>query len=156
VSRSDRLGPALLLALLAVSLLTAVLVYHDRTPDLALEVTEIPRHLSPDDDGEKDLAPIAFFVRFDEPDATVEIVGRNKKLVRTLADPIALTEHQEVHCVWDGRDDEGEFALRGKYRLRVILPGQDRDMVFPKRITLERKDEDAAPPPRDPGCEASG
>ena len=38
---------------------------------------------------------------------------------------------------WDGLDDAGDPVLPGRYRLRVILPSADRDMVFPRRITLE-------------------
>lgn len=144
--RADRLGPALLLALLAVSLAVAAFVYRARTPDLALEVTDIQRNLSPDGDGRKDLARVTFFVRFDEPSATVQIVGKDRVIVRTLAAEFGLEEDVPVRCTWDGRNDDGELVARGRYRLRVVLPGQGRDMVFIRRIDLERKNEDRAPP----------
>ena len=61
--------------MLLVALIAAVLVYRARTPDLALEVTKIERLLG---EGEKADLPvdIEFFVRFDEPHALVQIVGK--------------------------------------------------------------------------------
>lgn len=128
-----RLGPALVLALLAASLAVAALVYRARTPDLALEVPRIERNLRLGAPGEQGIAQIRFFVRFDEPDATVQMVGAEREPVRTLYTG-ELTQDEEVVCTWDGRDDEGELVTADDYRLRVVLPGQDRDMVYPRRI----------------------
>lgn len=131
-ARGERLGPALLVALLVASLVIGILVYHARTPDLALEVVEIDREV----ERGSGVAEIVFFVRFDEPDATVQIVGKNKVLARTLATELELSADETVRCVWDGQDDAGDPVPRGRYRLRVVLPGQDRDMVFPRRFDV--------------------
>ena len=129
---SSRVGPAALVALLVVSLLLGVLVYRARTPDLALEVTSFPKTFR-----EGELAEIVFFVRRSEEDATVELVGRDQVVARTLAPSIELSSEEPVRCVWDGRDDEGELAEPGRYRLRVTLPDNGREMVFPKRLDVQ-------------------
>jgi len=126
------LGAAALVALLAVSLLLGIFVFRARTPDLALEVTNFPQELD-----EQGLAEITFFVRFDEPTATVEIVGRDQVVARTLAPSIALNEDEALTCAWDGLDDDGDKVEPGRYRLRVTLPGEDRVMVFPRRLDVQ-------------------
>lgn len=132
-ARSEwRLGAAALVALLVASLALGIFVYRARTPDLALELTSFPREL--DDRG---FSEFVFFVRFDEPSATVEIVGRDQVVIRTLATSIALQAEGAVSCTWDGLDDDGDRAEPGRYRLRVTLPGQERVMVFPRRLDVQ-------------------
>lgn len=136
---SRALGPALLVALLAAALGVAAFVYRERTPDLALDsvrITPAGRKLDRLPDGQLEPAHISFIVRFDEPDATVAIVGRHQRRERVLDRHVALEAGRRVSYVWDGRDQSGQPARRGRYRLRVVLPGQDRDMVFPKRIAV--------------------
>ena len=128
-----RLGPVLLAVLLAAALAVGALVYRARTPDLALEVPRIERDLRLGADGDAGTAQIRFFVRFDEPAATVQIVGTERRPVRTLTQA-ALAENREVVCAWDGRDDAGELVAPGHYRLRVLAPDADRDMVYPRRM----------------------
>lgn len=137
------LGPALLVALLVASLVAGILVYRARTPDLALEVPKIDRLLGQAAKAELPVE-LEFFVRFDEPQALVEIVGSGDATVRTLAAGVTLNEGERVACEWDGLDDEGEPVMPGNYRLRVALPDQGRDMVFPLRIAVRR------PPPAHP------
>lgn len=132
VAGSKRLGAIALIGLLAVSLVLGILVYRARTPDLALEVTSFPKTF-----GDRAFAEIVFFVRLPDEDAKVEIVGRDQVVTRTLADSIALDSDQRVRCLWDGLDDEGEDAPPGRYRLRVTLPSEGREMVFPKRLDIE-------------------
>jgi hypothetical protein len=132
-TRAARLGPALLLALLAASLVVGALVFRARTPDLALEVPRIERDLRLGAEGSEGTAQIRFFVRFDEPEATVQVVGAERAPVRVLYEG-ELFADQDVVCVWDGRDDAGELVIPDDYRLRVVLPGEDRDMVYPRRI----------------------
>lgn len=117
--------------LLAASLLLGIYVYRARTPDLALEVTSFPEEFN-----ERDAVEVEFFVRYDSAEATVEIVGRDQVVARTLATVIALEAEEPVTCMWDGRDDSGERVEQGRYRLRVTLPEEDRVMVFPKRLDV--------------------
>lgn len=132
------LGPVLFVALLAASVAVTAIVLHARTPDLALEVTRMQKHISPNGDGSHDHAHIRFFVRESDTDATVEIVGPDLKPIRTLAEDRPLTADEPVAFTWDGRTDSGALANRhNRYRLRVRLPDQHRDMVYPiRRISL--------------------
>ena len=82
------------------------------------------------------MAHIRFFVRESDPDARVEIVGPNLKLIRVLANQ-PLVANEPVSFTWDGRTGGGALADPGdRYRLRVLLPNRDRDMVYPRRISL--------------------
>lgn len=131
--RGDRLGPALLVALLIATLIAGAFVYRARTPDLALEVLSLVEGECLDQGATKE---VEFFVRFDEPHATVQIVAAGQVPVRTLAADAALTKDQRVTYEWDGLDDDGEPVNRGRYRVRVVLPLQDRDMVYPTKLTV--------------------
>jgi hypothetical protein len=124
--------------LFAAALVAAALVVGTRSPELVLEVSKLQQRISPNGDGIRDDAEISFFVRESDPHATVSIVGRDLKEVRTLATDVELEAGQRVSYVWDGRDDFGQLAPAGRYRLRVQLPSRERDMVFPRRIELER------------------
>jgi hypothetical protein len=136
-------GALLFFGLLAVILVVATLVVRARTPDLVLEVTSIsPRHLVLDGVAE---TRIRFFVREGDRTAKVGIVDGERRVVRTLAAPVALEPDREVVYRWDARDDAGRPVLDGHYRLRVRLPDRDRDMVWPRRITVERTGGDRGP-----------
>lgn len=136
-SRLAGLGAVGLLALLAASVGVSVYVYHARTPDLALEVKILDPKFAPSANGNGERARISYFVRYDEPHSRVEIVGRNKALVRTVDSDLALRDGERMLYRWDGLTDEGKVALPGRYRLRVVLPSVGRDMIYPRRITVE-------------------
>jgi hypothetical protein len=149
--RRIRLTTALFAVLLAASLVTAALVVRAKTPDLMVEITALPGSLhdpstgevakhafTPDGDGKHDVAHFDLFVREDEPHATVEIVGPFLEPVRTLAEDVPLQANKVVRYTWDGDTDNGAPALPSRYRIRVILPSLDRDIVDSRRIALFR------------------
>jgi hypothetical protein len=112
----------------------AAVVVHARTPKLELEILKIPHTFSPDGDGHRDVARISFFVRDSDPHAQVQIVGPDNKLIRTLHRG-PLVAYERYTFTWNGRRSGGRHANpHDGYRLRVILPGQDRDMVYPTQI----------------------
>lgn len=123
-------GAALFFALLGVTLVMAVLVVRARTPDLMLEVTHQPSTLTGDD------ARISFFVRESDEHARVAIVDSHEDIVRTLDSDVELEAGEEVTYEWDRSTDAGTEAPPGRYRLEVALPAKDREMVWPRRITL--------------------
>ena len=132
----SRAGPALFVALLVASVVVAATVIHARSPDLAIEVTRLTREIDPTGDAKDRIAHIRFFVRESDPDATVEIVGPDLRLVRTLARR-PLIANEAVSFRWNGRTNAGALAdPDDRYRLRVLLPNRDRDMVYPRRISL--------------------
>jgi hypothetical protein len=133
------LGAALFLLALAATLVTSVLVVRARTPDLVLEVRQPPA----DDPAEfapqgppPNEVPITFFVREADGHALVGIVDSQEDLVRTLDSDVALAKRRRVTYTWDGRTDAGGFAAPGRYRLLVELPSEDREMIWPRRITV--------------------
>lgn len=142
-------GALALVAVLAAAVAAAVFVYHERTPDLALEVVALDTTAVRGVDEPE----VTFFVRFDEPDATIQIVGRSERPVRTLARDAELVAGERVACVWDGRRNGGRLAPPGAYRLRVVLPSEDREMIHPQEVELlpgrppEEADGDAGPVP---------
>ena len=132
----SRLGAALFFALLVASVVTAAIVVHARTPDLALQVTHLTHKISPQGGGGYRLAHISFFVRDSDPDATVEIVGPNATLVQTLYRG-PLVANKPVSFTWNGRKASGAVPNPNhRYRLRVMLPSKDRDMIYPRRIDI--------------------
>ena len=149
----NRTGPALFVTLLIASAVVAAVVVHARTPDLALQVTGFTREICPE--GSRKAcehaaarqhpharnrihrrARISFFVRESDAHATVEIVGPDLRPIRTLFVGPLLANRQESY-VWNGRNATGGLVSpRDRYRLRVILPSRDRDMIYPRRISV--------------------
>jgi hypothetical protein len=114
----------------------AGVVVHARTPKLELEVQKLTPKFSPSGATRHRSATIEFFVRDSDPHAVVQIVGPQRQRVRTLyRGPLVAGRSVTYH--WNGRTDAGRLASPSeKYRLRVVLPGQDRDMVYPQEIRL--------------------
>ena len=147
-AKRSRLGAVGLVAILVAALVLGIYVYRARTPDLALEVTKFPREFR------APAAELEFFVRYDSADAKVEIVGRDQVLARTLASSIALEANTPVLCTWDATNDDGERVEPGRYRLRVSLPGEEREMVFPRRLDVPADpDADTSSPQAGDTCE---
>jgi hypothetical protein len=132
----SRAGPVLFVALLVASVVVGAIGLNARTPDLAIEVIRLTREIDPRGSGPERVAHIHFFVRESDPDATVEIVGPDLRPIRTLARQ-PLVANEPVSFRWDGRSNSGALANpEDRYRLRVVLPNRDRDMVYPRRISV--------------------
>ena len=117
-------------------MVVAGVVVHARTPKLELEVQKLTPRFSPSGATKHRTATIEFFIRDSDPHALVQIVGPQRQRIRTLyRGPSAADRTVTYH--WNGRTDAGRLASPNeKYRLRVVLPGQDRDMVYPQEIKL--------------------
>jgi hypothetical protein len=131
------LAMVLFITLFVVVLVAMALVVRAKTPDLMLEVTDLPKRFTPNGDGRNDVASITFFIRADEPSATVAIVGRDLAPIKTLDSDVQLQKDQEVTYRWNGTTNRGSRAPLGRYRLSVVLPNvDDRHIVFPRRIDI--------------------
>jgi hypothetical protein len=115
----------------------AGVVVHARTPKLELEVQHLTEKFAPAGDTKYPrTATIEFFVRDTDSHAVVQIVGPQRQRVRTLYRG-RLVADKSVTYRWNGRTDAGRLASPDeRYRLRVVLPDQDRDMVYPQEIEL--------------------
>ena len=132
----NRAGRVLFVALLVASVVVAAAVLHARSPDLAIQVTRFTKEINPGGPAKDRVAHIRFFVRESDPDATVEIVGPDLRLIRILASR-PLVANEPVSFRWNGRTSSGALASpEDRYRLRVLLPNRDRDMVYPRRISV--------------------
>ncbi|HEX3735620.1 MAG TPA: hypothetical protein VHU86_10785 [Solirubrobacterales bacterium] len=70
--------------------------------------------------------------------ATVQVVKPGGKVVITLARDRFLKRYHFFSFYWDGRTREGAVAPPGRYKLRVKLLGQERNLVPPGTIHLHR------------------
>jgi hypothetical protein len=71
-------------------------------------------------------------------DATVQVVKPGGKVVATLARDRFLKRYHYFTFYWDGRQRGGGTAPAGRYKLRVKLLGQERNLVPPGVIRLHR------------------
>jgi hypothetical protein len=81
----------------------------------------------------------------------VEIVTPNGQLVRRIASDRFLKRYRFVTFHWDGRTNAGERAAPGRYKLRVVLLGEDRTLRPGGALLLH-----AAPRRSPSACEQSG
>ncbi len=118
-------------------MVVAGVVVHARTPKLELEVQHLTKKFAPMGNTQHPrTAKIEFFVRDTDTDAAVQIVGPRRQRIRTLYRG-RLVAYKDVSYHWNGRTDTGRLASPDeKYRLRVVLPDQHRDMVYPQQIDL--------------------
>jgi hypothetical protein len=70
--------------------------------------------------------------------ATVQVVKPGGKVVVTLARDRFLKRYHFFTFYWDGRRRGGGIAAPGRYKLRVKLLGQERNLVPPGTIHLHR------------------
>lgn len=136
--RRRGLAPILFALLLGASILAAAIALSARGPELAIELTKPLRGFTPGEPGKEGYVTIRFFLRQGDPDTRVEIVGDDLRLVRTLAPSLDLAAGERAAFRWNGRTNSGRPAPAGDYRLRVIQPSQERDMVYPVRFALRR------------------
>jgi hypothetical protein len=70
--------------------------------------------------------------------ATVQVVKPGGKVVITLARDRFLKRYHFFTFYWDGRSRDDGIAPAGRYKLRVKLLGQERNLVPPGTIHLHR------------------
>jgi hypothetical protein len=70
--------------------------------------------------------------------ATVQVVRPGGRVVVTLARDRFLKRYHYFSFLWDGRQRGGGIAPAGRYKLRVKLLGQERNLVPPGVIKLHR------------------
>src|SRR3954471_3923428 len=70
--------------------------------------------------------------------ANVEIVDPDGHLVRILARDRFLKLYRFFVFHWDGRDETGGKAPPGRYKLRLVLLGEDRSLTPGGRLRVHR------------------
>jgi hypothetical protein len=100
----------------------------------------VTREFSPNGDGFKDEARITF--RLTRPDlGDVEILDPDEHSIRVLARDMPLRDYFIHEFVWDGKNESGEQAPPGLYRIRVHLDRQGRTITPAATIDLRQPDE---------------
>jgi hypothetical protein len=103
---------------------------------------ETSRSFTPNGDCRFDKVRIRFRVTQSD-DATVQVVKPGGKVMVTLARDRFLKRYRFFTFYWDGRRRGGGIAPAGRYKLRVKLLGQERNLVPPGVIRLHRFRHDA-------------
>jgi hypothetical protein len=144
-----RVSPAALVFALLVVATVAAFAWAQRLkrdPLVLDRVTignEQSRSFTPNGDCRFDKARIRFRVTQSD-DATVQVVKPGGKVVITLARDRFLKRYHFFTFYWDGRSRDDGIAPPSRYKLRVKLLGQERNLVPPGTIRLHRA-------PRQPG-----
>jgi hypothetical protein len=135
----SRAATALLLVLIA-----ACTVAFLRTEQLKLRKSPIARPhvrqaISPgcQDRGCHGTADISFRLRSTQR-LSLAIVNAAGAVVRRLA-PQASHAKGDLDVAWDGRGDDGSVVPDGRYRLRVTLASDGRDVTIPDPIVVDTR-----------------
>jgi hypothetical protein len=121
------LAGILLTAVVLAALASLALILEARQRGEVLDLVEARDTFSPDA-GER--ARIEWRQRESSDDADVLIIDTGGRPVRTLLDGGELEgdDRQQVFH-WNGRTDSGDVAPPGLYRVEIVLPDEDRDIV---------------------------
>jgi len=116
----------------------------DRVTFVALPLTKPSvESFTPNGDCRFDKLRIRFRVTQSDH-ATVQVVKPGGRVVLTLARDRFLKRYHFHTFYWDGRQRGGGIAHPGRYKLRVKLLGQERNLVPPGTIHLHRSSQQAA------------
>lgn len=123
-------GAVAVLALLLVSVLAFAATRELRSrPDVVNSVVVTERIVP----GER--AEIRFNLTEDDPRGDVLIIDADRETVRALvlAGPLVAGEQS---FIWNGTGEDGQPVPPGRYMLRIVLPGHDRDIRPPGEISV--------------------
>jgi hypothetical protein len=129
-----RLAAILLVAVSLGALGSLAAILEARESGEVLDLVEVTRRFDPSQ-GER--ARIEWRQRQGSEDATVLIVDRDERTVRTLLDDGELAGGDEEQVFrWDGRTDSSADAPPGRYRVEILLADlEDRDII-PERSAI--------------------
>lgn len=127
------LAGLLFVVVVAAALVSLALIQEARQRGEVLDLVEATDSFSPRA-GER--ARIEWRQRESSDDAVVQIIDTGGRPVGTLLDggTLAGDDRQQVF-LWNGRTDSGELAPPGLYRVEIVLPDEDRDIV-PEQSTI--------------------
>ena len=126
-SDSGLLAGLLFAVVVAAALVSLALIQEARQRGEVLDLVEATDSFTPRA-GER--ARIEWRQRESSDDADVLIIDTGGRPVRTLLDGGELEgdDRQQVFH-WNGRTDSDELAPPGLYRVEIVLPDEDRDIV---------------------------
>ena len=95
------------------------------------------RGFTPNGDCVSDTGRIRFRITRSDR-ANVEIVDPDGHLVKTLAADRFLKRYRFFVFHWNGRERDGRIAPPGRYKLRLVLLGEDRHLTPGGALRLHR------------------
>lgn len=129
--------PAIFLLLVAATVGAFFITQRLKRAKPVVERVFYQRYLSPNGDGRKDTVPM----RFDLPETeevTVSVVNDDGDSVKDLADDARLAKGTHSY-LWDGRNESGDRAPDGRYRLRVNVRSEGRSLTASRQLELDTK-----------------
>ena len=95
--------------------------------------------VSPNADGRNDAQRVRFTLKKSDT-VDVAIVDSNGDEVRELISGASLVAYRYLKPTpsWDGRDERGQAAPDGTYRVRITLRDQGRSVIFPDAFRVDR------------------
>jgi hypothetical protein len=131
---SRRSVPIVFLFATALSIAAVWAIFHIEDQAPPIRNVKVTPAFSPNGDGVKDVAAIAF--RVAKPTrATVEIRDSHGSTVTKLK----VQARKKAVAKWNGRDDRGDVADDGAYRIRVKIDDPGRTVDLPARIRVDTK-----------------
>jgi hypothetical protein len=140
---AGRLSPAAIVFALLVLATLAAFAWAQRVKRDPLVVdrvtfgTAASRSLTPNGECRSDKLRIRFRTTVSDH-GTVQIVKPGGRVVITLARDAFLKRYHFHTYYWDGRQRGGGTAPPGRYKLRVTLLGEERVLVPPGTIRVQR------------------
>jgi flagellar hook assembly protein FlgD len=96
-----------------------------------------PPIFSPNGDGRRERAHVTFRLKKAD-DVTVHMINADGDVVRTLMDRHLGAYQQIVPSLsWDGRDDDGQLAPDGRYRISITLAHLGRTVISQRTVLLD-------------------
>jgi hypothetical protein len=92
---------------------------------------------TPNGDGCADRGRIRFRVTVSDR-GDIQVVTPDERLVRTLASDLELPSYTYFEFNWDGENGRGKPVPSGRYKLRITLQEQDRELTTRGRLLLHR------------------
>ena len=129
---ASRLLVGLLVAALVLGGIAALAITRElRRGDDVVSSVKVTKSFSPADEDARS-ARIRFELTEPDQQVVVEVIDSEQGVTRTLARQASLGAGDH-RFEWDGRTESGTLAPEGRYRVRIALGEQDRE-VFPRAV----------------------
>ncbi len=133
---ASRLLVPLLFAALLIAGVAALFVTRElRRGDDVVNSVKVTNAFSPADENAR-AARIRFELTEGDGRVALDVIDSDEEVTRAIlaGGPLGAGRHR---FEWDGRTDAGTVAPVGRYRVRIVLGDQDREVVAPDRIRVE-------------------
>jgi hypothetical protein len=132
--RSTLLARVVFVGLAVATVAAFFITQRLKSSDPVVSRIKTPLYLSPNGDGDKDVAKIGFILP-KRDSVTVAMITEAGNVRRTLLGDKRLGKGQH-YVTWDGRDDNGQVVRDGFYYVRISLLRQGRAATGPRPIQV--------------------